>query len=277
MSCFIRKNQNAVNTPSATEIAKIGIVIPACNEEACIGAVLEELLRSIDPERFVVLVGVNGSSDRTAEIARCFPVLVAETAQRGYGYGCQAVIDAALRALPDLRAFIFYAGDGASDPTDIATLVAAFESGSNFVLGTRTTDRANWRNMTLSHVCANFALALWCGVLTGQRFTDLAPLRLIERELFRRLSLREMTFGWTIEAQLGAANMGATMREVPARERPRIAGEQKVSGVSWSRTFSVGCRIVAAGWRARSRFPQQALARGRELAPQLVPQPQRGI
>ncbi|MBA2586242.1 MAG: glycosyltransferase [Chthoniobacterales bacterium] len=85
MSPAIRKNQNAVNTLPATAISKIGIVIPACNEEACLGTVLEELLRSLDPGRFVVLVGVNGSSDRTAEIARRFPVLVAETAQRGYG------------------------------------------------------------------------------------------------------------------------------------------------------------------------------------------------
>ncbi len=261
---------------STSESAKIGIVIPACKEEACIGAVLSELLDSVDSEEFVILVGVNGSNDRTAELARTFPVLVTETVQRGYGHGCQAVIDLAESTLPALRGYIFFAGDGASDPRDLPALVAAFNQGSDFVLGTRTTRMGNWKAMTACHVFANFALALWCAVLTRHRFTDLAPLRLIERGLFNRLGLREMTFGWTIEAQIGAAALGASIHEVPAHERLRLAGEQKVSGVNWRRTFLIGCRIVAAGWRARTRFRRWQTMHLPEVPPDLVTQPQRG-
>jgi hypothetical protein len=47
--------------------------------------------------------------------------------------------------------------------------------------------------------------------------------------LFEAIAPREMTFGWTIEAQVGAAMLGASICEVPAHERRRIAGEQKVS------------------------------------------------
>ncbi len=236
---------------------KIGIVIPACNEEACIGAVLAELLQSIDPGKFVVLVGVNGSTDRTAEIARRFPVVVAETGRRGYGFGCQTVIDAGALLAPKLSAYLFFAGDGASDPRDIPKLVAAYEQGYQLVLGVRTGTVSNWRTMTGSHMLANRALALWCAALTRHRFSDLAPLRLVERELFERMGLQEMTYGWTIEAQIGAAVLGAEICEVPARERPRLAGEQKVSGVNWRRTFAIGCRIVAAGRRAQVRFRRQ--------------------
>ena len=102
------------------------------------------------------------------------------------------------------------------------------------------------------------------------------PLRLIERRLFETLSLQEMTFGWTIEAQVGAALRGAAIVEVPAHERERLAGEQKVSGVTWRRSFSIGCRILAAGWRARRRYARGLPAKTRKAAPELVPQSQPG-
>ena len=256
-----------------TAAAPIAIIIPACNEEACIAPVLEELLAAIDPAKLVVAIGVNDSTDRTAEIARRYDVIVSETAARGYGYGCSAAVEAVTGLLPGVRAYLFFAADGASDPADIAALVAAYEQGHTMVLGTRTTRQSNWRAMTLPHVIANVALGLWCGLLAGRRFTDLAPLRLIERRLFEAIAPQEMTFGWTIEAQVGAAMLGARICEVSAHERRRIAGEQKVSGVTWRRTLSIGCRILAAGWRTHRRFSRVA-ARQPERAGTLVAQSQ---
>ena len=101
--------------PNPTSEGRFAIVIPACDEEECIGRVLDELWAVIDPEKFVVAVGVNGSSDRTATIAREHGALVAETRPRGYGYGCQAAIDLVTASVPQVRAYIFLAGDGASD------------------------------------------------------------------------------------------------------------------------------------------------------------------
>ena len=255
---------------------RFAIIIPACNEEACLGRVLDELLATIDPAQFVVAVGVNHSSDRTAEIARSYPVVVAETALRGYGHGCQAAIEAVNRAHPEVTAYIFMAADGASDPADVRGLVAAAEQGYAMVLGARTGWRSNWPAMGISHVLANFLLALWCGVLTGRWFTDLAPLRLIDRRLFEAIAPNEMRFGWTIEAQVGAAMFGAAIAEVPAHERRRLAGEQKVSGVNWRRTFSIGCRILTAGWRARVRFARQAGRIVRPAATELIAHSQPG-
>ena len=250
--------------------ATIGIIIPACDEEACIGRVLEELLSVLDPAKFAVAVGVNDSSDATAEIARRYPVVVAETPARGYGYGCVAAIDALTKANPSLAAYVFFAGDGASDPRDVVRLVAAFEQGYAMILGARTGCFSNWRTMKFSHVLANLSLGWWAGGLTGRWFKDLAPLRLIERGLFETIAPREMKFGWTIESQIAAALLGAPVCEIPARERPRLAGEQKVSGVTWSRTFMIGCRILAAGWRARLRFAQMAWERTRAARQELL-------
>ena len=229
-----------------------------------------------DPGNYTIAVGVNGSSDRTAEIARKFPVLVAETDVRGYGHGCMAAIEALRVQSPSVAAYVFFAADGASDPRDVRALVGAFEHGYDFVLGARTAMRSNWRTMTFPHVIANVALGLWCTLLTARRSIDLGPLRLIERRLFEAMKLRELTYGWTIEAQIAAARLGARICQLPARERARIAGVQKVSGVSWRRTFAIGCRIVAAGWRTQKRFAHPEDENLPECSPDLVPAHARG-
>ncbi len=235
-------------------LPEFAIIIPACDEAACIGPVLDEFLSAVDQEKFVVAVGVNGSSDATAEVARQRPVLVAETGQRGYGHGCQAAIDLTNNLFPSIRAYIFCAGDGATDPRDLRSLTAAFEQDYELVLGSRTKRLRNWPTMTVRHVVANAGLGLWAGLLSGRPFTDLGPLRMISRRLFEKIAPREMTFGWTIEAQIAAAQLGATICEIPVNERCRIAGEQKVSGVTWRRTLSIGAQIFAAGARTWRNF-----------------------
>lgn len=256
--------------------ADIAIIVPACDEAPVIARVLEELMRTLDSRRCAVVVGVNGSRDETSAIARKFTPFVAETSARGYGHGCTAAIELADRALPSLDACIFFAADGASDPADVARLIAARDGGSDFVLGVRTTSARNWRAMSLPHVAANFALAAWCGLLAGRPFKDLAPLRLISRDLLRAIAPREMTFGWTIESQIAAAKLGASICEVTAHERPRLAGEQKVSGVTWARTLNIGCKIMAAGWRTARRFRSAQHVSPRRVRPEapkdLVPQ-----
>lgn len=235
------------------------LVLPACHEEQTIGPVLDEIRAALDPaENWVVAIGVNGSPpgmDRTAELARQHPLrpLVAETSARGYGHGCQAAIELVetLGLIPD--AYVFFAADGANDPRDLPRLLAARRAGFDLVLGCRTSPlhAKNWRTMGWPHVLANRLLGAWCGLLTGRWFDDIGPLRLIERHLFHRLCLEEWTFGWTIEAQIKAVRAGAAVVEVPVNERPRLAGEQKVSKVNWRRTLAIGFQIAWAGWRAR--------------------------
>ena len=250
---------NEAHPPPAR--SRPALILPACHEEATIGPVLDELRAVLDPrDGWIVAVGVNGSpdgSDRTAELARRHPLapVVAETPARGYGHGCQAAIDRieALGLAPD--AYVFFAADGANDPRDLGKLLAARRVGFGFVLGCRTSpfQRGNLATMGWSHVLANRLLGAWCGLLTGRRFRDIGPLRLIERGLFHRLGMREWTFGWTVEAQITAARLGAAMLEIPVRERPRLAGEQKVSKVNWRRTLFIGWQIARAGWRTYRR------------------------
>ncbi len=230
---------------------RYAVILPACDEAPCIARVLAELRATLPGERFEIAVGVNGARDRTADIARECGALVAETGERGYGHGCRAAIDLLERERPPFDAYIFYAADGANDPRDIPALISEYERGAAMVLGCRTRTPANFTALNLHFVAANRVFGALCGVLTGRFFADLGPLRLIDRALFHALGLREWTYGWTIEAQIRAVRLGAAIVEIPVRERDRVAGEQKISHVSWQRTLAVGWKIAAAGIRTR--------------------------
>ena len=66
----------------------ISIIIPAYNEEAFLAATLQAIF-SQDYEHFEVLVVDNGSSDRTAEIARTFPVRLLHEKRQGTMWACE--------------------------------------------------------------------------------------------------------------------------------------------------------------------------------------------
>lgn len=232
------------------EPMRYGIVIPACNEEEALGPVLDELLAAVNPWRFEVVVGVNGTTDGTAAVAQGRGVIVAETARRGYGHGCCAAIELLSRASLPVDAYIFFAADGASDPHALSALTSAYEKGFQLVLGRRTRSR---REMGFTRMLANKILGIWCGVLTGRFFSDVAPLRLIDRHLFEQLDLRDNNYGWTIEAQVRAVVVRARICEVPVGERSRIAGAQKVSGVNAYQSFKIGVAMFKAAYRARFR------------------------
>jgi hypothetical protein len=260
----LRRSAPKANFPAIMDAAvaqrPFAIILPACEEEECLGAVLDELRRVAGEQEYIICVGVNGSADRTAEVARQHGALVAETPARGYGFGCQAAIDLIEASGLKPQAYLFMAADGANDPADLAQLVAIHRGGVDFVLGCRTDRLDNVRVMSFQHTLANRLLGLWCGVLTGRFFKDIGPLRLIERNLYWRLALREWTYGWTIEAQVAAARLGVPMRETPVAERCRLAGRQKVSKVNWRRSLRIGLLIAAAGWRTRWRRDQSCVA-----------------
>src|ERR1700683_4889293 len=71
---------------------RLSIVIPAYNEEAFIGTLLEKLLRldlaSLGFETEIIVIN-DGSKDRTAEIASRYPVKVITQPNQGKGRAVQ--------------------------------------------------------------------------------------------------------------------------------------------------------------------------------------------
>ncbi|MCB7130407.1 MAG: glycosyltransferase, partial [Candidatus Brocadiales bacterium] len=73
----------------------ISVIVPALNEEQNIRECLVSLLKmDYPPERLEVLVVDNGSTDRTAEIVKSFPVCYLHEEKRG----CPTARNAAIRA-----------------------------------------------------------------------------------------------------------------------------------------------------------------------------------
>ena len=230
---------------------RYGLVIPVCNEAECLGGVLDELRAALPGEEFVLAVGVNGTSDGSDNIAATRGVIVGKTENRGYGYGCMAAIEALHAADEGVDAYIFCAGDGASRPEDVRALTQRFEArGVPLVIGLRRFVLRTWWQ-EFGRAIPNLMLGVAGACLTGRFHHDLGPLRLIEKDFFEILDLQEMTWGWTIEAEVKASRLGVTTETVPVSERPRLKGEQKVSGVSLGRSLRIGTHILFAGIRAR--------------------------
>ncbi len=232
-------------------LPRYGIIIPVCDEAECLGEVLDELHEALPERHFVMAVGLNGTSDRSGDIALSRGALVGETPDRGYGFGCMAAITALQKAGEDVDAYIFCAGDGASRPEDVLVLVQRFEAtGVPLVIGLRRFALRTWWQ-EFGRATPNLILGMAGVFLTGRFHHDLGPLRLIGKDFFQAMDLQEMTWGWTIEAEVKASRMGVIAQTVSVEERPRLKGEQKVSGVSLSQSLKIGLHILMAGIRAR--------------------------
>jgi hypothetical protein len=223
------------------------IVLPACNEAQCLPAVLDELLPLAERYGCMVAVGLNDCSDDSIAVMQRYPqVSVGITEKRGYGHGCIAAMD----AVEEASAYIFMAADGASDPALLPELLKHFEQGADLVLGQRTLCFSSVQRLGIVRVVSNLLLAAWTSVLSGAVYSDLGPQRLISARLMHKWRAlgQDTHWGWTIEPQVIAPLLGMSVVSLCTIERPRIAGEQKVTGVSWRQSLHIGSLIVQRGW-----------------------------
>ncbi len=106
--------------------------MPAYNEERYIGSVV---LRARRFAREVVVVD-DGSSDRTAQVARLAGATVVQHKQnRGYGATVQTVLAEAKKRNPDV--LVLLDADGQHNPEEIPALVNALAAGADVVIGSR--------------------------------------------------------------------------------------------------------------------------------------------
>lgn len=233
--------------------SRYAVIIPLHEEAECIGLTLDELLPAL-PEEVEVAAGLNGCSDNTEAECRQRGIVVGKTDEIGYGHGCMAAIGELSKLGIFPEAYIFYAGDGANRPKDLLKLIEIYENDEsvNFVMGLREFRLSDWA-AEFGRALPNLMLGVWCRLMGGKFLHDLGPLRLIDREIFEKMALRELTWGWTIEAQIRAAQLGVEIETIPVEERSRVAGEQKVSGVSMRRSAKIGLKIAAAAWRTAKK------------------------
>jgi glycosyltransferase involved in cell wall biosynthesis len=204
----------------------VAVIMPARDEESALPGVLAEIQREVAD---LVVVVDNGSTDRTAEVARVAGATVVSEPQAGYGYACAAGVRAAVAQ--GAEALVFLDADGSFDPAQIPHLVAPLVRGeADLVLGSRPAGGMEPGAMPAHARLGNWLVSRLMGLLYGLRVTDLGPFRAIRADLMERLEMKEMTFGWPTEMMVKAARSGSRVVEVPVRYRVRRGGRSKVSG-----------------------------------------------
>jgi glycosyltransferase involved in cell wall biosynthesis len=220
---------------------RIGVVIPALDEEQAISHVIADIPAWVDQ----IVVADNGSRDRTAEIAEQAGALVVHESERGYGAACQAGI----RALEDADIVVFLDGDYSDHPGEMIALVDPIaESRADLVIGSRVAGNAARGALTPQQRFGNWLACRLIRRLWGAAYTDLGPFRAIRCDTLHALDVSDRKYGWTVEMQIKAAKGEVRSLEVPVSYRPRI-GASKISGTLRG-TFRAGVGIL--GLIARS-------------------------
>lgn len=214
---------------------KIGVVIPALDEEQAIGRVIEDIPSFVD----LIVVADNGSQDNTMKVAREAGAMVVSEPERGYGAACLR----ALQQTGDMDIIVFLDGDYSDYPQEMVRLVDPIIKGDcAFVVGSRLRGNLAKGALTPQQHFGNWLACRLMRLFWGARFTDLGPFRAIERNTLERLAMRDRNYGWTVEMQIKAARTGVEFSEVPVSYRPRI-GTSKVSGTVKGTIFA-GYKIL---------------------------------
>ena len=223
--------------PRGPSRLRVGVIIPARNEEAAIGRVLAGVPR--EGVRDIIVVD-NGSTDATAEAAAAAGARVVREPTPGYGRACLAGL-AALS--PDVDTVVFLDGDHADYPEELPRLLAPIAHGeADLVIGSRAA-LAEPGSLTPQQQLGNRLACTLMRLCFDVRATDLGPFRAIRRDALERLGMRDQAFGWTVEMQAKSARAGLRVVEVPVRYRPRF-GRSKISG-TLTGTIRAGVAILS--------------------------------
>lgn len=215
----------------------VAAIIPALNEERAIAHVVAGIPRGIVD---TVVVVDNGSTDRTAPVARAAGATVVDEPERGYG----AALMAGVAAVPLADTYIFMDGDASDVTGRLAEMLRMVRSGeAQLVLGVR--EGAVETGALMWHQQLGNRLVTWMiSRISRHKLRDLPSLKVIDGSTYRSLGMHERTHGWTAELISKAAVRGLAIAEVETGYRRRI-GESKVSG-SFRGSLLAGYRIIAA-------------------------------
>lgn len=230
-------------------LRRTAVLIPALNEEEALPAVLAALPTD---RLHSVVVADNGSTDRTASIARAAGAVVVREPRRGYGAACLAGI-AHLAAHPaPPHAVAFLDADHPEDAASLPLLLDLLARGADLALGVRTNPDGSRGNLRRHARWGNRLVLTVARLLFGCRFRDLPPFRAIRFPALQRLAMDDRDWGWTLQMQLRAVRHGLRIAEVDAPHRARVHGTSKISGRAVM-SLRVGAKMFHTLARERMR------------------------
>ncbi len=208
----------------------IGVVVPALNEEDAIGEVVRSLFAVTDNDQSpivdTVVVGDNGSTDRTSTIASDNGAVVVQSERMGYGSACLAALQH-YESFPH-QIIVFIDGDHAFEASEISRLLDPIKD-HDLVLGSRSLGTAEPKSMNRIQKFGNrFATGL-IRLLWKRKMSDLGPFRAIRFDRLKELNMQDPAYGWTVEMQIKAIQKGQKITEVPVTTRVPIS-KSKISG-----------------------------------------------
>lgn len=199
----------------------LSVVMGTYNEEESIGVVLEDIERVTDGDAEIICV--DGSSDRTPEIAREHGANVIEQKPQGYGV---AVREAVLSAN---RPVIVTTDCDDTYPMDaLGEFLSLINEGYDVVSGDRLYHGA--KKMPAFNRLGNSAFALLASGLMGERVHDTTTgMRAYRREVVQQIKWTENT-GLSAELLIRPLMRGYSVREQPITYRER-RGETKLDPI----------------------------------------------
>jgi glycosyltransferase involved in cell wall biosynthesis len=226
---------------------KIIVIIPAFNEEASIGKVIQEIPEIVSE----IIVVSNNSTDSTAEVAKNAGATVLFESKKGYGYACLKGMDYISEKSEKPSIIVFLDGDYSDYPAELIQIIQPIISDNmDMVIGSRVSKWREKGSMTFPQRFGNGLATFLMKLFFNANFTDLGPFRAIKYNKLLQLNMQDKTYGWTVEMQLKAIKQNFSYIEVPVHYKNRI-GVSKVSGTIKGAIFA-GIKIL--GWIFKYSF-----------------------
>lgn len=259
------------DSESGLRVPGLSVVLPAYNEEANVGEVIEAALEVLPSlaENFEVVVVNDGSGDGTEDVARHwvdrhFPTvrLLTHGSNRGYGAAIRSGLQSSRGGL-----VLYTDADRQFDIAELAYFLPLAQH-HDLVIGFRVYRYDSVLRSLVSWAYNRMVMVLF---RVGVRDVDCA-FKLMRREVLDKLSLQSDDFFIDTEIVASARKWKFRIAQKGVRHYPRIAGETTVQASDVLRTL----RTIAYMWRriyrptAQQREEADAIA-GRVIATEYVP------
>ena len=189
-----------------------------------------------------VVVVDNGSTDRTAVLAKELGATVLSETKRGYGYPCLRGIEYLKSDPPDI--VVFVDGNHSDHPDEIIKIVEPIAQGYyDLICGSRVMGSVEEGALRLPVRFGNLLATVLIRTLYGFKYTDVGPFRAIKFDKLLDLDMND-NLGWTVEMQVKAVKAGFKVKEVPVSYRAGT-GKSKLTGNIKDMAI-VGYRILRA-------------------------------